>query len=125
MKPKIALAKSVTLIVALQILNISIYAQDINMQQQKGFITYINDINSIAEYVGEVILKHPDAFPEYPKDGHKELQFSKHFDLTPSSIQKLKVQTNNTNAFSKYVFPHKEDYSFLFFREINPPPPKV
>lgn len=125
MKPKIAFAKSITLVVALQILNISIYAQDINVLQQKGSITYINEVNSIAEYVGEVVLKHPDVFPEYPQDGHKELQFSKHFDLTPSSIQKMKVQSNTINAFNNYVFPNKEDYSFLFFEEINPPPPKA
>ena len=125
MKPGIAFAKLITLVVALQILNMSIYAQDVNMLQQKGFVTYINDINSIAEYVGEVVLKHANAFPEYPNDGHKELQFSKHFDLTPSSIQKLKVQSNIINSFSEHIFPHQEDYSFLFLKEINPPPPKA
>jgi hypothetical protein len=124
MKLRIVFAKCITVIVALQILNVSIYAQDIDMLQQKDVITYSNDINSIAEYVGEVILKHVNAFPEYPNDGHKGLQFSKHIDLNLFSFQQFKVQIAG-NQYTEYLVPDKIDYNFLFFKEINPPPPKA
>lgn len=124
MNIKIVFAKFITLIVALQILNVSIYAQDIDMQQQKGILTYSNEINSITEYVGEILLKHSNAFPEYPNDGHKDFQFCKHIDLNVFSFQHFKAEAAS-NAYTEYLFPHKIDYSFLFFKEINPPPPKA
>lgn len=124
MKLRIVFAKCITVIVALQILNVSIYAQDIDMLQQKGVITYSNDINSIAEYIGEVILKHVNAFPEYPNDGHKDLQFCKHIDLNSFSFQQFKVQIAGKH-YIEYLVPDKIDYNFLFFKEINPPPPKA
>jgi hypothetical protein len=124
MKLRIVFAKCVTIIVALQILNVSIYAQDIDMLQQKDVITYSNDINSIAEYIGEVILKHVNAFPEYPNDGHKDFRFSRHVDLNLFSFQQFKVQIAGKH-YIEYLIPGKIDYNFLFFKEINPPPPKA
>ncbi|MGN6214683.1 hypothetical protein [Parafilimonas sp.] len=124
MKLRIAFAKCITLIVALQILNISIYAQDINWLQQKQTLSYHNEINTIAEYIGEVILKHHNQFPEYPNDGHKDFQFSKHIDLKDFSLQPFKPKA--AMPLNKdFIFPYKIDYSFLFFKEINPPPPKA
>ena len=124
MKYRIAFAKFITFIVALQILNVSIYAQDINMLQQRNVLSYSNEINSITEYVGEIVLKHNNAFPEYPNDGHKEIQFSKHIDLNLFSFQHFKVQPT-LKIYTAYLYPYKIDYNFLFFKEINPPPPKA
>jgi hypothetical protein len=121
---KIFFAKFITFIVALQILNVSIYAQDIDMLQQRNVLSYSNEINSITEYVSEVILKHSNAFPEYPNDGHKEMQFSKHIDLNLFSFHHFKAQPT-PKAYIEYLYPHKIDYNFLFFKEINPPPPKA
>ncbi len=124
MKLRIAFAKCITLIVALQILNISIYAQDIDFMQPKHTISYNNEINSVAEYICEVILKHVNAFPEYPNDGHKTMQYLKHIDLNLFSFQHFKAQPAII-TYSQYLFPNKIDYNFLFFNEINPPPPKA
>ena len=121
---KLFFAKFITFIVALQILNVSIYAQDIDMLQQRNILNYSNEINSITEYVSEVVLKHSNAFPEYPNDGHKEMQFSKHIDLNLFSVQHFKAQPS-TKVYTEYLYPHKIDYDFLFFKEINPPPPKA
>ena len=124
MKYRIAFAKFITFIVALQILNVSIYALDINIPQQKNVLSYSNEINSITEYVGEVLLKHSNAFPEYPNDGHKEMQFPKHIDLNLFSFHHFKAQPT-PDVYTEYLYPHKIDYNFLFFKEINPPPPKA
>lgn len=124
MNIKIAFAKFITLIVALQILNVSIYAQDISWLQQKHSFAYSNEINSVAEYIGEVILKHSNEFPEYPNDGHKTMQYSKHVDLSNFSFQPFNIPVS-PSTFSAYIYPHKIDYNFLFFKEINPPPPKA
>ena len=72
MKYRIAFAKFITFIVALQILNVSIYALDINMPQQKNVLSYSNEINSIIEYVGEIVLRHSNAFPNIPMTGIKK-----------------------------------------------------
>lgn len=124
MNVKIAFAKFITLIVALQILNVSIYAQDFDALQQNNTFIYSNEINSVAEFVGEIILKHNNAFPEYPDDGHKDMQFSKHIDLSVFSFNHFKAITK-VDDYTEYLFPDKIDYNFLFFKEINPPPPKA
>ncbi|MEP6467390.1 MAG: hypothetical protein ABJB05_13865 [Parafilimonas sp.] len=124
MKWRIILAKIFVFVAALQILNMSIYAPNVNMLQQKGVITYDNDINSIAEFIGEVVLKHFNAFPEYPNDGHKEMQFSKHIDINAFVCPAFKTPAI-APPHIEYLVPHNEDYNFLFFKEINPPPPKA
>ena len=124
MKAKTAFAKFITLVVALQILNVSIYAQDVDALCQKNVLMYDNDINTVAEYIGEVLLKHTNAFPEYPNDGHKDLQFSKHIDINLFSFQHFKSKSSPSRKV-EYLFPNKIDYDFLFFKEINPPPPKA
>ncbi|MFT4155894.1 hypothetical protein [Parafilimonas sp.] len=124
MKLRIAFAKCIALVVALQILNISIYAQDMSWMQQKHTIFYYNEINCVAEYIGEIILKHHNQFPEYPNDGHKDFPFSKHIDLNNFSFQPFKAKATSP-VNKEYLFPHKIDYDFLFFKEINPPPPKA
>jgi hypothetical protein len=124
MKTRIFFAKFITLVVALQVLNVSIYAQDVDALSQKNVLMYANEINTIAEYIGEVILKHTDAFPEYPNDGHKDLQFSKHIDINLFSFQYFTSQPSPVYE-NEYLFPNKIDYNFLFFKEINPPPPKA
>jgi len=121
---KIFFAKFITFIVALQILNVSIYAQDIDIPQQRNVLSFSNEINSINEYIGEVVLKHSNAFPEYPNDGHKEMQFSKHIDLNLFSFQHFKAYST-PKVYTEYLYPHKIDYNFLFLKEINPPPPKA
>ena len=121
---KIVFAKFITLIVALQILNVSIYAQDMGTFQQQNVIAYNNEINSVAEYIGEVVLKHANSFPEYPNDGHKNIQGLKHIDINTFSFPPYKVKTV-AKVFTEYTAPHSISYSYLFFKEINPPPPKA
>ncbi len=116
--------KAIVFVVALQILNLSIYAQDYNPIKSSNVLYETNEINSIMEYVGEIVLKHQNQFPEYPNDGQKNLQL-KHTALTTFSFQYLKVQSCTNKAVINYIVPVTEDYYFLFLKEINPPPPKA
>ncbi len=125
MKFKILFAKLIVFIMAVQILNLSIYAQDYNPIKIGKTLYETNEINSIAEYVGEVVLHHNNQFPEYPNDGHKDLQFLKHFTLTAFSIPVLKIQHKDYAVNVNYSVPLNEHYDFLFYKEINPPPPKA
>ncbi len=110
---------------AVQILNLSIYAQDYNPIKISKTVYETNEINSIAEYVGEVVLHHHNQFPEYPNDGHKDLQFLKHFTLTAVTFPVLKFQQRDYINNINYSVPLNEYYDFLFYKAINPPPPKA
>ena len=123
---KTLFAKLVVFVMAIQILNLSIYAQDYNPIQISNAVYEINEINSVAEYVGEILLHHHNQFPEYPNDGHKDLQFLKHFTLTAFHLPVLKISNcNYALNSSRYAVPVNEHYDFLFYKEINPPPPKA
>jgi hypothetical protein len=112
-------------IVAMQIFNLSIYAQ-FNPVQSGHTMGEFNSIDSVAEYVAEVILHHTNAFPEFEKNGqHKDQHLHKNFsfqlfnDLNRSLTSQTHVQIiKSTNSLN-------ENYDYLFFKEINPPPPKA
>ncbi len=125
MKFKNLISNLVVFIMAVQILNLSIYAQDYNPIKTTKTLYEVNEINSIAEYVGEIILNHHNQFPEYPNDGHKDFQFLKHFTLTAFSVPVLKIRNCHYTVNSSYAVPVNEHYYFLFYKEINPPPPKA
>jgi hypothetical protein len=112
-------------IVAVQIFNLSIYAQ-FNPVQSGNTMGEINTIDSVTEYIAEVILHHANAFPEFEKSGtHKDQHTHKNFSIQlfndlqkPLTSETWMSQKSHTNSMS-------EDYQYLFFKEINPPPPKA
>ena len=89
-------------------------------------ISEFNDINSIAEYISEIVLDHVNAFPEYAQRTNNKTQNIKHVDI---KIYKPVEQTlsliNHYQTLVSYSFPLDETYSCLFPKEINPPPPKA
>lgn len=112
-------------VVAVQIFNLSIYAQFNSVQSSHTMGDY-NSIDSVAEYVAEVILHHANAFPEFEKHGaHKDQHPHKNFSFQlfnelqkPSSSETYAPPSGSINSTN-------EDYRYLFFKEINPPPPKA
>ena len=118
-------AKFVTFIVMLQILNLSIYAQDFEQAEPQHTIGNLNEINSVVEYIAEIVLDNTNALPEFQKAGHKDLQFHKHLTIKFLSVterQDIKIAAIPPHVF---VFAVTEDYNYLFCQEINPPPPKA
>jgi hypothetical protein len=112
-------------VVAIQIFNLSIYAQ-FDPVQCGNTMGDFNSIDSITEYVAEVILHHANAFPEFEKNGsHKDQHQHKNFSIQlfndfkkTTSTQASVLKRSSSNSMS-------EDYRYLFFKEINPPPPKA
>ena len=116
------ITKSVLLIVALQLLNLSIYAQDFKTLSNKTAET--NICESVLEYVLEVVLQHKNAIPEQSQH-HKDLHFHKHISFKAISFG---IPVNTTYAYSIKkieVVPLKLTYAYQYLQEINPPPPKV
>lgn len=116
----------VLLIVAVQILNLSVYGRDIVETAPSNSIGELNQIDSMIEYVAEIILDHKNAFPENGTHNHQShtSHQMKHASFSMISFRK----NTEIKRFCKTVnihIPSKEDYKYLFAREINPPPPKA
>ena len=111
------------LVVALQLFNLSIYAQDfkpINCTECGG---EVNISETIVEYVVEVVLGHTNAIPEQTQH-HKDLHFHKHIAFkairfTAFDLPELQAQCA---AKAEGLI---ENYEYLYLNEINPPPPKA
>jgi hypothetical protein len=124
---KTTILKFILFIVAIQILNLSVYANELdhytynhNYEDLGG-----NRIDSAIEYISEIIFDYHNAFPEYSnhRTNSHSLQL-KHFSfklIHSSTVVELPYSTTSP----VYASLLKEDYQYLFFKEINPPPPKM
>jgi hypothetical protein len=125
---RLHIARLLLFVVAMQILNLSIYMQDFEpLKTHKHTIGEINEINSIVEYVAEVVLEHKGALPEYKQQNsdHTALQLHKHAPVKMITFDDLQPQREFYVTKQTYLHPLSEADEFLFFREINPPPPKA
>ncbi len=102
----------------------SIDAPNAQMPVDKEVPNNFNYIDTYVEYIAEIILRYDNAIPESKDRPQKELQQNKQFEvvfqinaflITPFFKEKTKKQFLN---FS-------DKYGYLFFKEINPPPPKT
>jgi hypothetical protein len=88
--------KFIIFLIALQILNVGLYAQDYT-----DIDTSVNIINSVTEYFAEVVCHKKDAFPENDNDNQKsETHTLKHaiVKAMPVYAQQLFVFSPTTNA---------------------------
>jgi hypothetical protein len=117
-------SRALVLLLAIQILNLSINSIDFKPIETTN-LTEFNDINTLAEFVSEIVLGHINAFPEFEKKTQKQSQLQKHisikiindyFVVEPNLFFKDNIQLD-TNIMDKYLYE--------YFQEINPPPPKV
>ena len=123
---RLHIARLITFIAALQILNMSFFVQDFQqLATGSSSISDNNVINSVVEYVSEVLLQKVNAVPEHNNNADKDLQANKHFGV---KMVKHEQQTFSTTAFTNtlhHKYPFIDPYSYHFFSEINPPPPKA
>lgn len=125
---KLHIARFVAFVVALQILNMSIYTQDFQpLVQHHQTIGDINEINSFVEYVAEVVLDYKNALPEYQHHytSHKELQLHKHISVKLINLDHDPIDRLVLDDHRHFRPSLKESYDFLYYKEINPPPPKA
>jgi hypothetical protein len=114
----------VTLIVALQLLNLSIYAQDFTPVYDNQGNTETNISETVVEFVIEVMLGHTGAIPEQSQH-HKDLHFHKHVSYKAISIQKPAILSASQINIAKLPIPIQESFQDLYQQEINPQPPKI
>lgn len=119
----------VLFVLALQILNLSVYGSEYTQQfvDASGHTTSAkNQIDCLAEYVAEVVLDHRNAMPEHKGNHTKNNQ-----KTLKTQIQLFSQNTPGPSVFKEY-YPvvvkysyYNNQYDYLFYKEINPPPPKA
>jgi len=113
---------------ALQILNMSVDSIEFHPLDNITASTDLgdfNDINSATEYISEILLGHKNAFPEFSKKpGSKQSQSFKHIDIKKYPSASFTLNHQQFAEVTSFAYPLDEQYSYLFSKEINPPPPK-
>ncbi len=116
--------KCCLLLIALQILNLGINSIDFQPFNTTA-IGDFNYMNSMSEYVSEIIMGHKDAFPEYQKHpSSSKSQFAKHFSNKLFELGGFKIAITTSPYNRTFVQSLNEYFTSNFFYEINPPPPK-
>ena len=121
--PRKYIVKIITLIVALQLLNLSIYAQDFKPLFVNEETSESNICETITEFVLEGLLGHTNSFPKQTQH-HKDLHLHKHISFKATSPLPTSIMFVNVYPIPEWITSLNEDYSSLFNPEINPPPPK-
>jgi hypothetical protein len=114
----------VTLVVALQLLNLSIYAQDFKPIYNEAGSDETNITETVVEYVVEIVLGHTNAIPEQSQH-HKDLHFHKHMSFKAISFNRDMFLSASQLYVAKMPIPLHETFDDLYMQEINPQPPKA
>jgi hypothetical protein len=117
------IVRFITLVVAIQLLNLSIYAQDFKPIYTAVNSTETNITETIFEYIFEVVFDQKNAIPEQSQH-HKDLHFHKHISFKAIGISKLFPLPALVNTKSAVLIPLSESFAYMYKQEINPPPPK-
>lgn len=118
--------KAILLLIAMQILNLSVYGsafQQIELTRTGKVEMKMNQIDSFTEFVAEIVLSHKDAFPEQGNNHTKnDSKIIKNipFQLFYKSDQaKEVVEIPSSISHNSHFI---DNYRFLFIKEFNPPP---
>ena len=118
------ITRGITLLIALQLLNLSIYSQDFNPIYSGAGTEETNITETIVEYVVEVVLGHTNAIPEQTQH-HKDLHFHKQLSFKAISFERNDELTQVQIHISKLPVLLRESYQDEYFQEIHPKPPKA
>lgn len=121
---RIIIAKFFMAIVALQLLNMSIYTGEFENTPNATAKDCVEETETLVEFIVEKVEnKNLDA--DTQNDDNKEAHPYKDFQvkLFPPTILAIKIAAPlNTHKLTHGFVIH---YDYLFYKEINPPPPKV
>ena len=110
------------LIIAFQVLNMSIDSPTASQDNYYKTPDNFNYIDTYVEYISEVICKHENAIPEPGKRHQKRWQQHKLQYVICDNIS----STNKdiiTYLVMQYIFlNHHDKYAYQFSKEITPPP---
>lgn len=118
------IAKSLTFLVAFQILSLGLFVQDFEAMGTSDISPQINIINTVDEFVAEVVLQHVNAVPEPKEHSRKDIQIHKHADYKVNEIIVLSIPLVTQPSPSTTVSSFAEKYDYQYFEDIIPPPPK-
>ena len=121
---KYHIARFLLIIVAIQVLNVSVYPDILQLARSENPSSLPNEMDSLVEYVTEIVLGHKNAFPEYAHKHHKDLQVHKQaISLYSEEISDNGTEVSFIQRSIEWLTP--DQYSYQFYKEINPPPPKA
>lgn len=119
---KLRLIQFLVVIIAFQVLNMSIDSPNASRDNYYETPNNFNYIDTYIEYLSEVIFKHENAIPQSGKRHQKQWQQHK--------LQQ--VICDNINIPGRYVisylllqnifFTNHDMYAYQFVKEISPPP---
>ena len=122
---KLYISRFIVVLVALQILNLGLYAQDFTVIQKCNGAD-LNIINSVTEYVAEIVMKKANAFPEKKEKPNQ----SEHESIY--KFQPFKIYASNTNQVIDQISVEHLIYSRFIVNvyinhtaDITAPPPKL
>lgn len=124
-KLRLYIAQFVTFIVALQVINMGLFAQDFQFNISPTSISYDNVINSMVEYVSEIVLNHINAMPENNNASNKDMQAGKHFAFKMVELKTQTLLVHVPVTKEKVNYPLSVSSHIQFCKEITPPPPKA
>lgn len=111
------------LLMSFQILNLGIDAIDFQPLQSSASLGDFNYMNSLTEYVSEIMLGHKDVFPEFQKESpSSKSQCIKHYSIKLFELRaftSLLTITTNDNVFDTLI---NEKYTYRYIKEIKHPP---
>jgi len=111
---------------AIQIINMSIDAVEFQPIATTVTIGDFNYLNSMTEYVTEIVMGMKDAFPEFQKESSStKSQIVKHISIKLFENNSTPTESVFSIRNNTFIVPLKESYKYLYLREINPPPPKA
>lgn len=121
------LSKFIITVVALQILNLGLYAQDFEVVPTAAG-TDQNIINSVTEYVAEVVMEQKDAFPEkkeLPNQSHESheqqlIKFQPFKFINSPHTTEQEVELEVAVLYNQYTASSYDSIN----TEIIAPPPK-
>ncbi len=119
--------KIIVLVVSLQILNTGLFAQDFH-----AITNDQNVINSVNEYIAEIILNKVNFFPEHHQHGSHNHHKNSHSSLFKIQQYVLYKHTPATTCFvlkeqvtkSQYASAKDAHLENIVY-DITPPPPKA
>ncbi len=118
-------ARFVTLLVALQILNAGFFVQDFQELTPASSLNDYNEINSIVEFVSEVVLEQVNSIPEVNNNSNKDLQSQKHFNYKIVEVKEPKIIVPVLVAHKTHTNKFAPPFYLSFCKDIISPPPKA
>jgi len=123
-KIKYIASRALVLLLAVQILNLSMNSIDFKPIETTN-LTEFNDINTIAEFVSEIMLGKVNSFPEFATKTQKQSQLQKHISIKIINDITTVEPEFYVNTFTDLDTSIKDKYLYEYFQKINPPPPKA